>query len=411
MLTKPNPRHYTPDHEAFRATVRRFVEREIIPNAAAWDEAGGFPRELYGKAAAAGLLGVGFPEEFGGTPADHFYRLILAEEMGRSGSGGTAASLMSHTIGLPPVVAGASSELKARILPGVLAGEKISALAVTEPDAGSDVAQLSTTARRDGDHYIVNGSKMFITSGMRADWYTVAVRTGGPGATGVSLLAIERDTPGFTRTELKKMGWWASDTAELHFDDCRVPASNLIGAEGQAFPLIMRNFNGERLTLAASACGAAQACLEDAVAWARERKTFGQPLIGHQVIRHKLVDMVERIEATRALLDDLASRLDAEAPSPQPSPRRGEGAELPSPARGRGAGGEGSSLIAQTAMAKNHAARTMQFCADAAVQILGGSGYMRGVRVERIYREVKVMMIGGGAEEVLKDLAARQLGF
>ncbi|MEZ5616163.1 MAG: acyl-CoA dehydrogenase family protein [Rhodocyclaceae bacterium] len=300
MLTHPNPRHYTPDHEAFRATVRRFVEREIIPNAAAWDEAGGFPRELYGKAAAAGLLGVGFPEEYGGTPADHFYRVILAEEMGRSGSGGTCASLMSHTIGLPPVVAGASPELKARILPGVLAGEKISALAVTEPGAGSDVAQLSTTARRDGDHYVVNGSKMFITSGLRADWTTVAVRTGGPGAAGVSLLAIERDTPGFTRTELKKMGWWASDTAELHFDDCRVPAGNLIGAEGQAFPLIMRNFNGERLTLAASACGAAQACLEDAVAWARERKTFGQPLIAHQVIRHKLVDMAERIEATRA---------------------------------------------------------------------------------------------------------------
>jgi len=395
MLTKPNPRHYTSDHEAFRATVRRFVEREIIPNAAEWDEASGFPRALYAKAAAAGLLGVGFPEEYGGTPADHFYRLILAEEMGRSGSGGIGASLMSHTIGLPPVVAGGSPELKARILPGVLAGEKISALAVTEPGAGSDVAQLATTAKRDGDHYVVNGAKMFITSGMRADWTTVAVRTGGPGASGVSLLMVERDTPGFIRTELKKMGWWASDTAELHFDDCCVPANNLIGAEGQAFPLIMRNFNGERLTLAASACGAAIACLEDAVAWARERNTFGQPLIGHQVIRHKLVDMVERIEATRALLDDLAARLDS----------------FPSPAGGRGAGGEGGSLIAQTAMAKNYAARTMQFCADAAVQILGGSGYMRGVRVERIYREVKVMMIGGGAEEVLKDLAARQLGF
>ena len=381
MLTHPNPRHYTPDHEAFRATVRRFVECEIIPHAAEWDEAGGFPRELYAKAAEAGLLGVGYPEEYGGTPADHFYRLILAEEMGRSGSGGTCASLMSHTIGLPPLVAGASNELKARVLPGVLAGEKISALAVTEPGAGSDVAQLATTAKREGDHYVVNGSKMFITSGMRADWYTVAVRTGGPGASGVSLLGMERDTPGFTRTELKKMGWWASDTAELSFDDCRVPASNLIGAEGQAFPLIMRNFNGERLTLAASSCGAAQACLEDAVAWARERKTFGQPLIAHQVIRHKLVDMAERIEATRALIDDLASRLD--------------GGEQP---------------VAQTAMAKNYAARTMQFCADTAVQILGGSGYMRGVRVERIYREVKVMMIGGGAEEVLKDLAARQLG-
>jgi acyl-CoA dehydrogenase len=260
----------------------------------------------------------------------------------------------------------------------VLAGEKISALAVTEPGAGSDVAQLATTARREGDHYVVNGSKMFITSGLRADWTTVAVRTGGPGAAGVSLLGIERDTPGFTRSELKKMGWWASDTAELHFDDCRVPASNLIGAEGQAFPLIMRNFNGERLTLAASACGAAQACLEDAVAWARERKTFGQPLIGHQVIRHKLVDMVERIEATRALIDDLASRLDA-----------------------------GEQPVAQTAMAKNYAARTMQFCADTAVQILGGSGYMRGVR--RRYRSESDD--DRRRRRNLMHLAARQLAF
>ncbi|MCZ7653895.1 MAG: acyl-CoA dehydrogenase family protein [Rhodocyclaceae bacterium] len=287
------------------------------------------------------------PRSTAGTPADHFYRLILAEEMGCSGSGGTCASLMSHTIGLPPVVAGASPELKARILPGVIAGEKISALAVTEPGAGSDVAQLATTAKREGDHYVVNGAKMFITSGMRADWSTVAVRTGGPGAAGVSLLAIERDTPGFTRTELKKMGWWASDTAELHFDDCRVPAENLIGAEGQAFPLIMRNFNGERLTLAASACGAAIACLEDAVEWARSRKTFGQPLIGHQVIRHKLVDMVERIEATRALLDDLAARLDVEPPHPSPLPggsgtsASGRGGSSPLPARGERAGVRG----------------------------------------------------------------------
>ena len=383
MLNPPNPRYYGTEHEAFRATVRRFAEREIAPHADAWDEAGQFPRELYKSAAAIGLLGTGFPEEYGGMPCDHFHKLILAEELARcGGSGGVSASLMSHTIGAPPIVAGGSAELKARVLPGILAGEKISALAVTEAGGGSDVAQLATTARREGDHYAVNGSKMFITSGMRADWYTVAVRTGGPGASGVSLLLVERDTPGFTRTGLRKMGWWASDTAALYFDDCRVPASNLIGGEGQAFPLIMRNFNGERLSLAASACGFAQACLNDAVDYARQRKTFGQPLIGHQVIRHKLVDMVERIEATRALLDDLAARLDA-----------------------------GEQPVAQTAMAKNYAARTMQFCADAAVQILGGSGYMRGVRVERIYREVKVMMIGGGAEEILKDLAARQLGF
>ena len=382
MLLKPSA-CYTPELEAFRATVRRFVAREIAPFADAWEEAGEIPRELYRKAASAGMFGIGFAEEFGGhgvTAGDAFLRLILFEEMAWCGSGGVPASLFSHTIGAPPIAAAASPELKARVLPRILAGEAISALAITEPGGGSDVAQLSATAKRDGDHYVVNGSKTFITSGMRADCYTAALRTGGPGAKGVSLLLIEGNTAGISRTPLKKMGWWASDTALLHFDDCRVPVGNLIGEEGQGFPIIMRNFNNERLGLAAAACGAAMACLHDALEWARQRHTFGQRLADHQVIRHKLVDMAERIEATRAWLDDLAARLAA-----------------------------GESPVAQLAMAKNFAARTMQFCADAAVQTLGGMGYMRGTRVERIYRDVKVMMIGGGAEEVMKDLAARQL--
>jgi acyl-CoA dehydrogenase len=235
MLAAPNPRHYTAEHEAFRATVRRFVEREILPHAADWDEAGAFPRELYARAARAGLLAVGFPEEYGGTPCDHLTRLILAEELGRAGTGGVSAGLMSHTIGLPALVLAGSPALKRRVLPQVLGGEKISALAVTEPDAGSDVARIATSAKRDGAHYVVNGAKMFITSGMRADFYTVAVRTGGPGAAGISLLLIERERPGFSRSELKKTGWWSSDTAALYFDDCRVPAENLIGAEGEGF--------------------------------------------------------------------------------------------------------------------------------------------------------------------------------
>ncbi|MFZ5463471.1 MAG: acyl-CoA dehydrogenase family protein [Pseudomonadota bacterium] len=381
MLAAPNPRHYTAEHEAFRATVRRFVEREILPHAADWDEAGAFPRELYARAARAGLLAVGFPEEYGGTPCDHLTRLILAEELGRAGTGGVSAGLMSHTIGLPALVLAGSPALKRRVLPQVLGGEKISALAVTEPDAGSDVARIATSAKRDGAHYVVNGAKMFITSGMRADFYTVAVRTGGPGAAGISLLLIERERPGFSRSELKKTGWWSSDTAALYFDDCRVPAENLIGAEGEGFKLIMHTFNGERLALAASASGMAQACYADAVDYARSRRTFGQPLVEHQVIRHKLVDMATHIEATRALLDDLAARLDA-----------------------------GEQPLAQLTLAKNFAARTLQLCANEAVQILGGAGFMRGSRIERAYREVKVVMIGGGAEEVLKDLAARQLG-
>ncbi|GAB2472390.1 acyl-CoA dehydrogenase family protein [Comamonas humi] len=380
MLQAPNPRYYSPDHETFRASVRRFFEQEVAPHADAWDEAGEFPRELYRKAANAGLLQVGFPEAYGGIECDAFYRLILCEERAWGGSGGVASGLFSHTIGAPHLASAGSDELKRRVLPGILAGEKIAALAITEPGGGSDVAQLATTARREGEHYVVNGSKIFITSGMRADYFTVAVRTGGAGAGGVSLLLVEGDTPGLTRSPLRKMGWWASDTAEIGFSDCRVPAGNLIGEEGKGFVVVMRNFNHERLALAAAACGYAQVCLHDAVAWAQERRTFGLPLSQRQVIRHKLVDMATRIEATRAMLDDLAARLD-----------------------------DGQSPFAQIAMAKNFSTQTFQFCADAAVQILGGMGFMRGTRVERLYREVKVMTIGGGAEEVMKDLIAKRL--
>src|SRR5215218_4594099 len=209
--------------------------------------------------------------------------------MRRFVAGGISASLMSHTIGSPPIARAARPEIKARVLPQVLAGEKISALAITEPSGGSDVANLRTKARRDGDHYVVSGEKTFITSGMRADYLTVAVRTGGEGAGGVSLLLIEGDTPGLSRTKLKKMGWWPSDTATLHFDECRVPVENLLGEEGQGFKIIMHNFNSERMGMAASCTAYARVCLDEAIAYAKERKTFGKPIAQHQVIRHKLV--------------------------------------------------------------------------------------------------------------------------
>ena len=383
-----NPNYYTADHEQFRDTVRAFFAKEVSPYVNEWDEAETFPRELYVKAAKAGLLGLGYPEEFGGTPCDIFYKLILSEELARCGAGGVAASLMSHTIGTPPINSAGSPAMKARVLPQILSGEKISALAITEPSGGSDVASLRTTAIRDGDHYVVNGSKIFITSGVRADYFTVAVRTNPEdrGAGGVSLLLIERDTPGFTRTPLKKMGWWASDTAQLHFENCRVPVSNLIGEENRGFRIVMRNFNSERIGMAAGAYGSSQVCLEDALSWARDRKTFGLPLVERQVIRHKLVDMAIRIETTRTLLEDLAWRVQHEAGNPK-------------------------TLVGQLAMLKAQSMQSLQFCADTAVQILGGMGFMRGTRVERIYREVKVNMIGGGAEEIMKDLAARQLAF
>ena len=385
---QPNPHYYSPEHEQFRQTLRAFVAREITPFVNEWDEAEEFPRELYRQAAAIGLLGMGYPEEYGGTPADIFYSLIAADELAQCGSGGVLASLLSHTIAAPPILAAGSEEMKACVLPAILAGEKIAALAITEPAGGSDVASLKTTALREGDCYVVNGEKTFITSGMRADYFTVAVRTNpqDKGAGGVSLVLIERDTPGFTRTPLKKMGWWCSDTAHLHFDNCCVPVTNLIGPENQGFRLTMLNFNAERLGLAANACAFAKVCFTDALAWARERKTFGAPLIERQVIRHKLVDMAMKIEATRATLEDLAYRVEHQL-------------------------GASHLLVAQTSMLKNFATQTMQFCADQAVQILGGMGYIRESRVERIYREVKVNMIGGGAEEIMKDLAARQMKF
>ena len=388
MLEQPPlPHYFGPEHEAFRATMREFVAREITPNVHAWDEAGTFPRELYRRAAEVGALGIGYEERWGGTPADLFFKIVSAEEYARCGCGGVVASLGSHTIGLPPLALAGSEALKQRVIPPVLRGEKIAALAITEPSGGSDVAAVRTRAVRDGDHYVVDGEKTFITSGLRADFITVAVRTDpeSRGANGLSLLLVDGDTPGLTRTPLKKMGWWASDTAQLHFQGCRVPVANLIGEEHRGFKLIMHNFNSERLFMSAQAYACAQVCFDEALAWARERRTFGAPLSERQVIRHKLMDMALQIDAARTLVYDLTYRIQHQLADAQ-------------------------QLVARIALAKVLSTRAMQFCADAAVQILGGMGFMRGTASERLYREVKVMMIGGGSEEIMKDLAARQHG-
>ena len=366
--------------------MQRFARSEIAPHVTEWDAAGEFPRPLYRRAAELGLLGLGYPEELGGTPAPYRLRLAAWRALCRYGtSGGVQASLFSHNIGLPPVVALASDAVKREVVPAVLAGQQIAALAITEPGGGSDVAQLRTTARREGDEYIVHGEKVFITSGMRADWITLAVRTSeAKGAGGISLLLVPGDSAGLSRTRLDKMGWLCSDTAQLRFDGVRVPARYLLGAEGAGFKAIMGNFNGERLAMSAMALGFAEACYDEALAWARQRKTFGAALVEHQVIRHKLMDMQMRIQSTAAWCDSVAARADA--------------------------GDTGPQWVASVCLLKNHATQTMQFCADQAVQILGGMGFMRGTVSERIYREVKVMMIGGGAEEIMKDLAAKQHG-
>jgi acyl-CoA dehydrogenase len=373
------------DLATFRDTVRAWVDAEIVPHVNGWDEAGSFPRALYRRAAELGLLQLGYPDSLGGTPCPMAFRLAAAEEVARAGSGGLMASLFSHNIGLPPIVEHAHDALRQRIVPPVLAGEAIAALAITEPGGGSDVARLRTTARLEGGHWVVDGEKTFITSGLRADWLTVAVRTGGAGAAGISLLSVPGASVGLSRTPLDKMGWWCSDTAHLRFDHVRVPADHLIGEAGAGFRMIMANFNAERLLLSAGAVAFAQVCLDEALDWARQRHTFGQPLVAHQVVRHRLADMRMHIQASRALLSDITTRFENHPAD--------------------------ADTVADLCLLKNHATQTMQFCADAAVQTLGGMGYMRGTRSERIYREVKVMMIGGGAEEIMKELAARQLGW
>ena len=375
------------DLNHLQSSAQRFVRQEVAPHLADWEAAQAFPRSLYGRAADLGWLGMGYPEHLGGTPAPSALRNVLTETLAReSGSGGLMASLFSHNIGLPPVLRWGSDALQHEVIPPVLRGEKIAALAITEPGGGTDVAALRTTARLDGDHYVVDGEKVFITSGMRADYLTVAVRTdaGNKGRGGISMLVVPGDTPGLSRSPLQKMGWHCSDTAHLRFDGVRVPARFLVGQEGSGFKMIMGNFNGERLSMAVMALGFAECCYREALDWARTRKTFGSALVEHQVVRHKLMDMKMRIESTRAWVDAVTRRLDE--------------------------GDEGAEWVSQVCLLKNHSTQTMQFCADQGVQILGGMGFMRGTACERIYREVKVMMIGGGAEEIMKELASRQLG-
>jgi len=375
--------YFDPSHQLVRDSVRRFVEREILPDIDQWEEAQGFPRELYLKAGAAGILGIGYPEALGGShEGDLFAKIAASEELMRCGSGGLVAGLGSLDIGLPPIVKWARPEVRERVVPQVLAGEKISALAVTEPGGGSDVANLQTRALRDGDVYRVSGSKTFITSGVRADFYTVAVRTGEPGFGGISLLLIDKGTPGFTvGRQLKKMGWWASDTAELFFDDCRVPASHLIGVENLGFACIMGNFQSERLALALMANMTAQLALEESLKWAREREAFGKPIGKFQVIKHRLAEMATALEVSREFTYRQAAKMAA-----------------------------GQSVIKEISMAKNFATDTADRITYDAVQILGGLGYMRESLVERLYRDNRILSIGGGTREVMNEIISKQMG-
>lgn len=370
----------TEEHAQLRKQIRRFAAAEIEPHAAEWDEAEEFPRELYKKAAEAGLLGLSYPEELGGAGGNFTHGLVAGEEMILAGkSVGTTVGLGTHGIALPPIVRLGTPEQKERFVRPVLAGKMIAALAITEPAAGSDVASLRTRAVRDGDHYIVNGSKTFISSGCRADFVTTAVRTGGPQHGGISFLVIERGTPGFTVSrKLHKTGWWASDTAELTFEDCRVPVANLIGEENQGFIAIMMNFVTERLGIAGQCVAIAELAYREAKKYAREREAFGRPLTGFQVTRHKLADMSTRIAAGRALTGECVMRH---------------------------MNGEEANLLA--AQAKNAATDMCSWVCDQAVQIHGGYGYMREYVVERLYRDARLYPIGGGTREIMNEIIAK----
>ncbi|MDB4943432.1 MAG: Butyryl-CoA dehydrogenase [Labilithrix sp.] len=374
----------TDEHAQLRRSAGAFAARHIAPHAYAWEEAGEFPRELYRTAAAAGLLGVSYDPEEGGAGGDLSHAMVAAEELVLQGhSVGTVVSLNSHGIAIPPILRAGTAEQKARFVRPVLRGEKISALAITEPGGGSDVASLRTKAVRDGDCYVVNGAKTFITSGVRADLVTTAVRTGAEGHGGVSLLVIEAGTPGFTvGKRLAKTGWGASDTAELHFEDCRVPAANLIGPENGGFLAIMVNFATERLFLAGQCVAIAELAYRQSVQYARDRRAFGKSLMGHQVIRHKLADMVTRIAAARALVSECVVRV-----------VRGE--QVPGLA----------------AMTKNAATDMCSFVADQAVQIHGGAGYMRETLVERLFRDARLYPIGGGTREIMNEIIAKTEGY
>ncbi len=371
----------TPERRELRAMVRRFTEREVVPHLETWEDAGELPRSLHRRAGELGLLALGFPEAAGGD-GEHLDTALVAEELILAGgSSGVCAGLFTHGIAAPHIALHGSAELVDRFVRPTLRGELIGSLGITEPGTGSDVAAITTRAVRDGDEYVVTGAKTFITSGTRADYVTTAVRTGGPGHRGISLLVVETDRPGVARTRLRKMGWHCSDTATISYDEVRVPATNLVGAEGSGFRQIMERFASERLSLAVQAYATAQRCVDLTIAWARQRETFGAPLASRQVVRHRIAQMARRAVVARTYVRDVLARYEA-----------------------------GADVVTELAMAKNTAVEACDWVVDQAVQLHGGAGYLHGVEVERHYRDARILGIGGGTNEIMDEVIAGRLG-
>ena len=381
-LRPPSP-WLTDAHLQWRQRVRAFVMQEIEPQLDQWEASGTFPDSLYETAARAGMLGVGFPSQLGGhtEDADPYYRMLFAEELHRPGSGVVFADLATHWIALPPVVQFGAPELRESVVRPVLAGARRMAFAVTEPGGGSDAGALQTRAERRDAEWLVNGSKTLISGALRADFILTAVRTGGPGAGGISLLLVDAVSPGLERRVVPGLRWYNSSIGTLEFRDVHVPLDRLIGPENRGFAALARQFNVERLSGIAATLAMSRTAVAEAIAWAQQREAFGHRLVEHQAVRHKLVDLVRAIRVAYAFLDQCVWRL-----------QRGE------------------TVVADIAMLKVQATRTLERCARESMHVLGGRAYTGPTRIERIYREARIFALGGGTEEILDDLAARQLG-
>ncbi|WP_241385425.1 acyl-CoA dehydrogenase family protein [Rhodococcus sp. CH91] len=383
MTTTEVIRWDTDEQKALRRLAADFTRKEIVPHLDEWERAGEIPRELHRKAADAGLLGASVAEEHGGSGGTALDMLAILEEIILAGgSSGLISALFSHGIATPHIVASGNADLIERFARPALEGRMIGSLAISEPSGGSDVANIRTTARREGDDYVINGAKLYITSGTRADFVTTAVRTGDAGAGGISLVVVPTDTPGFTVSrKLDKMGWLCSDTAELFYDDVRVPVTNLVGAENSAFAQIAQQFQGERLSLAFQAVATAQRSFDLTVEWVKSRETMGRPLSKRQVVRHRLAELATEITAAKTFCRSVAERW---------------------------VNGEG--MLLETSMAKNNAVKVCDHAVMEAVQLAGGIGLMRESEVERHFRDARVLGIGGGTNEIMNEIIGKLLG-
>lgn len=371
------------EHNILRRSIKKFVEKEIVPHVDQWEEEKSIPKNLFKQMGQTGYLGIRHPLEYGGSGGDIFMTLVLAEELARCRSAGLTAAVTVHTdMASPHLAREGNPEQKEKYLPSIIRGEKVCAIAVTEPNAGSDVGGIKTTAKKDGDEYVLNGSKVFITNGYQAEVLFVAAKTKAEaGYKGISMFIVEKDTPGFSAKKMNKMGWLASDTGELTFDDCRIPHENLLGEEGKGFYYIMNNFQDERLVISAICVSHAQQAMEDTIAYAQQRETFGKPLSQQQVIRHKFADMAIQIEAGRHLTYHTARMYNW-----------------------------GLDYAKEISICKAFCGDLVNRVAYDCLQIHGGFGYTKEYAIERMYRDVRVWSIGGGATEVMKNDIARRLG-